>query len=201
MNNEEFPSWFYNVHGDKNFKNHIGYLKNKKCSILQIGVFTGDASVWLYENILKNSDSVLVDVDTWEGSNEESHRSMNWSTVESVYDFKTKEGQDLKKIIKYKGTSDNFFNSNTMTYDFIYIDGDHKALSVFSDAVNSFSCLKVGGIIGFDDYMWGDQPKPFLSPKAAIDSFLLIFTDYVEVIHSGYQVYIRKHTEIEKDFF
>jgi hypothetical protein len=94
----EYVNWFAND-GQKNFYMHL--LRNfagKPIRSLQIGAYTGDASVWLYENLLTHPESVLIDVDTWEGSDEPVHHQMNWSTVENLYDFKTKKGQEERKI-------------------------------------------------------------------------------------------------------
>ena len=90
----EYVNWFQND-GQSNFRTHL--LQNfagKPIRCLQIGAYTGDASVWLYDNVLDHKDSVLIDVDTWEGSDEPSHHQMNWSTVETLYDVKTKNARD-----------------------------------------------------------------------------------------------------------
>lgn len=186
------PNWFAND-GQENFAVFVkSNPSNKSARLLQIGAYTGDASLWMYENILKNSDSVLIDVDTWEGSNETAHHEMNWETVESVYDLKTSEGRLARKIVKYKGTSDSFFKNNVETYDFIYIDGDHTAYGVIKDAINAYECLKPNGIIGFDDYQWVGAVDPADRPAMAINSFLEIYKNRVEVLTSGYQLWIRK---------
>jgi len=53
--------------------------------------------VWLYNNVLRGTDSVLVDVDTWEGSDEVAHHALDWGTVESVYDAKNFSGTQREK--------------------------------------------------------------------------------------------------------
>jgi predicted O-methyltransferase YrrM len=159
---------------------------------LQIGAYTGDASVWLYNNILKSSDSVLVDVDTWEGSEEPVHYEMNWHTVESLYDAKTSAGKADKKIIKYKGTSDSFFQNNREVYDFIYIDGDHTAYGVLKDAVAAYESLKVGGIVAFDDYQWSAGLGHLKEPKLAIDAFGTIYKDRLQLLLQDYQCWYKK---------
>jgi predicted O-methyltransferase YrrM len=189
---DEYVNWFVND-GQKNFYTHL--LRNfvgKPVRCLQIGAYTGDASVWLYENLLTHPDSVLVDVDTWEGSDEPSHHQMNWSTVELLYNAKTKEGQDSRKIVKYKGTSDHFFRNNREMYDFIYIDGDHTAYGVLKDAVSAYECLNVGGIIAFDDYQWSAGLGPLKEPKVAIDSFYNVYRDRLESVLEGYQKWFKK---------
>jgi predicted O-methyltransferase YrrM len=167
-------------------------FNGKSIRCLQIGAYTGDASVWIYDNLLKESDSILVDVDTWEGSDEPAHHEMNWSTVENLYDIKTKEGQEKRKIIKYKGTSDSFFKNNRQMYDFIYVDGDHTAYGVIKDAISSYECLNVGGVIAFDDYQWSAGLGPLKEPKMAIDAFSSIYRDRLQLVLKDYQCWYRK---------
>jgi predicted O-methyltransferase YrrM len=189
---DEYPNWFQE-NGYKNFETFLLDLTNRgpiRC--LQIGAYTGDASVWLYNNILKSSDSVLIDVDTWEGSEEPVHHKMNWSTVENLYNLKTKQGQEERKIVKYKGTSDNFFKNNREMYDFIYVDGDHTAYGVLKDAVAAYECLNIGGIIAFDDYQWSAGLGPLKEPKMAIDAFGSIYRDRLELVLQDYQCWYRK---------
>jgi hypothetical protein len=186
------PNWFQND-GLKNFETHLKELGTRPCRLLQIGAYTGDASVWLYNNVLYNyTDSVLVDVDTWEGSDEPVHHDMNWGTVEQIYDSKTAAARDNRQIVKYKGTSDSFFRNNVEWYDFIYIDGDHTAYGVIKDAVSSFEILKPGGIIAFDDYQWSAGLGLTKEPRIAIDAFYQIYSDKIEVLVNDYQFWIKK---------
>lgn len=188
----EETNWFAND-GQKNFSDIlISHFSNRPVRLLQIGAYTGDASVWLYENVLKNSDSVLVDVDTWEGSEEPVHYEMNWHTVETLYDLKTSAAKDNRKIVKYKGTSDEFFKNNRETYDFIYIDGDHTAYGVLKDAVSAYECLNINGIIAFDDYQWSAGLGAIKEPRMAIDAFSTVYQDRIEELVNGYQRWFRK---------
>lgn len=187
----QYVNWFAND-GLPNFEKHLAHLKGSASRYLQIGAYTGDASVWLYENLLKGSDSVLIDVDTWEGSDEPVHHDMNWTTVETLYDAKTKEAQQSRKIVKYKGTSDSFFKNNRQTYDFIYIDGDHTAYGVLKDAVAAYECLNVGGILAFDDYQWSAGLGHLKEPKPAIDAFRNIYQDRLQLLLQEYQCWFKK---------
>jgi predicted O-methyltransferase YrrM len=188
----QYVNWFADD-GQSNFKTYLLYdFAGKPSRYLQIGAYTGDASVWLYENLLKDSDSVLVDVDTWEGSEEPVHYNMNWHTVESLYDAKTITAREERKIVKYKETSDSFFKNNREMYDFIYIDGDHTAYGVLKDAVAAYECSNVGGIIAFDDYQWSAGLGAIKEPKMAIDAFQEIYKDRVELLLRDYQCWFRK---------
>jgi Methyltransferase domain len=187
----DMPNWFVND-GQKNFAYNLGPLTQQPVRMLQIGAYTGDATLWLVENIMQHPDSVLIDVDTWEGSDEPSHHGMDWGTVEQVYDAKTFTARSQRKVIKFKGTSDNFFKSNQELYDFIYIDGDHTAYGVIKDAVSAYECLNVGGIIAFDDYQWSAGLGATREPRLSIDAFTQIYSDRVAIIVDGYQRWFRK---------
>lgn len=188
---DNHPNWFQ-TDGLNNFQNHLKVLDGTPARLLQIGAYTGDASVWMVDNIMSNPESVLIDVDTWEGSEEPVHYQMNWHTVESVYDAKTHVARLNRKIIKYKSTSDEFFKNNRETYSFIYIDGDHTAYGVIKDAVSAYECLSIGGIIAFDDYQWSAGLGAIKEPRLAIDSFASIYADRLEEVLSGYQRWFRK---------
>ena len=54
------------------------------------------------------------------------------------------------------------------TGDFIYVDGSHESHQVLRDAVNAERALKPGGILAFDDYMWGGAARNI--PRPAIDA-------------------------------
>ena len=68
----EYPNWFEYVR--PNFEEFLTPLAGKESlRLLQLGVFTGDASVWLMENVLTHPSSTLIDIDTWQGSKEAAH--------------------------------------------------------------------------------------------------------------------------------
>ena len=159
---------------------------------LQIGVYTGDASLWLWDNLLRNSNALLVDVDTWQGSDEPDPQATDWRAVEALYDARTLGARESGKIVKYKGSSDSFFKGNDQSFDFIYIDGDHSAHQVLKDAVAGYECLNPGGVIAFDDYLWTSSLGPLHQPAMAVDAFRAIYADRVDMLHQGYQCWFRK---------
>jgi predicted O-methyltransferase YrrM len=184
----QYPNWFQS--SLRNFKNTLDPYKNQpNLRFLQIGAYTGDASIWLLDNILTASSSTLVDVDTWAGSNEEIHKTFDWQDIESVYDERMSRFSNVKK---YKGTSTEYLKSCNEQFDFIYIDGDHTAEGVYSDAVLSLPLLKTNGILAFDDYLWKHDTKDImLEPKAGIDRFLQENFDNIETVINDYQYWLR----------
>ena len=64
--------------------------------------------------------------------------------------------KNTDKITIHKITSDNFFENNNKTYNFIYIDGCHEKEFIKRDMENSFNILEKGGIMWMDDYRVGN---------------------------------------------
>lgn len=63
----------------------------------------------------------------------------------------------FSKIEFFKGTSDQFFGQDDRSFDFIYIDGDHRLESVKSDWLNSEKRFKK--LLLFDDYIMKGTPQ------------------------------------------
>jgi len=76
----EYPNWFA-MTAQANFETYVPDVPNMK--VLQVGVYTGDATQWLLDN---RDIKAIVDVDTWKGSDESAHESMDFSKVEEYYD-------------------------------------------------------------------------------------------------------------------
>jgi hypothetical protein len=184
-----YPNWF--VGQQYNFENHLLHLAGKPdLKFLQIGVFTGDASMWLCENILTDKTSWLYDVDTWAGSDEVEHEPLNF---DKVFEFYEERIGALKSTVRLRMTSDDYFaGKNEVRFDFIYIDGDHTSHQVAKDADNAWKLLKSGGILAFDDYLWGKDLQPELTPKPAIDRFLAKYTGEYELLSEDYQLWLKK---------
>jgi len=187
-----YPNWF-EQYAESIFSRNLNEFKGRKVDFLQLGAYTGDATKWMFENVLTNSESTLVDVDTWEGSDEPIHDSLDWKTVENFYDEKNSQWLDESRLFKKKMTTNEFFASNDKQFDFVYVDADHTAMSVLRDGINAYKSLKVNGVLAFDDYLWtlgnGDAMK---DPKPAINALLLFYQKRCSVIEVGTQVWLRK---------
>lgn len=188
-----YPNWFLAVKADRTFDKHLSYLKDKPVKVLQIGAYTGDATEWLINNVLTHSDSTITDVDTWGGSDEPMHKSFDWNDLEKTYLDRHSDSIKSGKLVVKKMTSDDFFYElpRDEKYDFIYIDGDHKASTVLRDAVNSIAHLNQGGLIGFDDYIWTMNKGLAYDPKTAIDSFYNCNKDILEIVELNTQLWVR----------
>lgn len=190
----QYPNWFA-ISGQYYFQKNLIPLAGQKVNALQIGAYTGDASVWMFENFLTHPNSTLTDVDTWKGSEEHIHQTFDWKDVEATYDDKTHFYASQEKLIKFKGTSDDFFAASGFLqreYDFIYVDGDHTAKSVLKDGINALEVCSLGGIVAFDDYMWKSGKGDTNDPGPAIDALCVAYADNFELIEKGQQVWMKR---------
>lgn len=189
----EYPNWFA-MGAQWYFQKNLPQLSGQQISALQIGAYTGDATVWMFENFLLHPNSILTDVDTWRGSAEAIHNSFDWDDVEATYDDKTHHYSSAGKLIKFRGTSDDFFSASSFLnrkYDFIYVDGDHTARGVLKDGINALESCAKGGIVAFDDYTWKSGRGSTYDPGPAIDALIVSYADKFEVIDKGTQVWMR----------
>ena len=124
-----------------------------------------------------------------------------WGVSDSLTKFKENLRDYLDRITIIKGYSQNELGKlEPDSFDIIYIDGDHASEVVLTDAILSFSLLKAGGLMIFDDYLMILQDgKPnrtvndFDHPFTGINIFLERYKDLYELIVSNYQVIIKKN--------
>jgi predicted O-methyltransferase YrrM len=163
---------------------------------LEIGCFEGMTSNYIVDNILtENGKLICIDplTDIYLNDNlrdvdiemNQSH-SKQFKDQYSRFINNVEEHLESGKIELIRDLSINAFdNLKKYKFDFIYIDGDHRAEGVYIDAINSFELCKKDGFILFDDYEWNDT-------GIGIDRFLDEYKDrYILHIKSG-QVLIQK---------
>lgn len=163
--------------------------------IIEIGCFEGLTSNYIVENLLsENGLLICVDplMDTYIG---EEHKGFEYFSGQyERFIANTKEHMASGKIELFRGFSNDFFSKKMDEIkgkvDFIYVDGDHREEAVFSDAENSFSAIKNGGCILFDDYKW-TAPSGILETKNGIDRFLSKYVGQYDKIINSDQVMIR----------
>lgn len=198
MNAIEYPNWF-DMSARGNFERLLWHKRGMPDFMaLQIGAFVGHASEWMLRNVITGKGATLHDVDTWQGSAEIAHDAFDWKDVERAYHERTANWRWTSRLTSFKKTSDLFFESldafarHSYGYDFVYIDGSHKAADVYRDAVNSWKWLKPRGTIAFDDYQWREGTDSQNWPQPAIDRFMGEHAGEFRVMEFGYQVWLRK---------
>lgn len=154
---------------------------------LEIGSFEGRSACWILDNILKKHPGSRLDcVDLWPGLLEQ----------EQKFDHNT---ASEPQIVKHKGFSVEFLTplvDQPPIYDFIYVDGDHRAEMVFSDAMLGWQCLKKKGVMVLDDYIYeGPEIHGVPQPRTGINAFLKIHESEIFLLEMGRQVIVQKRRD------
>ena len=190
----EFPNWFKQI-AQHNFERFLIPLAGQQnLRFLQLGVFTGDASLWLLQNALSGDGSTLTDVDTWAGAhNEPVQEEMDFEDVYATYLNKVKA---YDNVGHFRNTTQEFLmdqRNRLFKFDFIYVDAHHTAASAFLDCELSWPLLKSGGILAIDDYEWVHPDGTDIhSPKSGILMFLDRHAGEYEELVINQQCWIRK---------
>jgi len=180
--------------------------KYKPGRALEVGSYEGASACFLIDTCSKHKPFELHCIDNWKGGVEHTKWALDMEPVFERFkrnvSLARSNASHHAKVMTYVGNSDLalaglLYQGNAQSFDFIYVDGSHIARDVLADAVVSFKLLKIGGIMILDDYLWHQKPpfeKNILQiPKLAIDSFVNLHLDVVEIIRAPiYQTVIRR---------
>jgi predicted O-methyltransferase YrrM len=165
------------------------YLDNtKENKLLEIGCYEGLSSVFFADNFIDHPNSHLTCVDPFMTIDTNDHKQFLQNNEEMNFDYNISICKNTDKITIHKTTSDLFFENNTDTYNFIYIDGCHEPEFIKRDMENAFRCLEKNGIMWMDDYGGGDG----IQIKKTMNNFLQKNVGQYTIIHMGYQLAIIK---------
>lgn len=187
----EFTSdwWTHNI---PNWLKFAGHLRDSPVGMLEVGSYEGRSSVWFLDNLMGDPDSFLTCVDPWglnPGGGKEDDAT---DETERRFDHNVTLTGKKYQCRKIKGFSYNALPTLMQnTYDVVYIDGDHNGEAVLEDAVLAWRLLKAGGLMVFDDYGLVDGKLRNL-PREGVDAFLRLWGHRVELLHAGWQMFVRK---------
>jgi predicted O-methyltransferase YrrM len=173
----------------------IPHLPARK-NFLEIGSCEGRSAVWIVQYMMEDGGE-LICVDTWEGGAEHVNGEMSGAEDRFKHNIDLIMGNFVDRDVQpIKSTSVDALG-NLISYkkhfDFIYIDGSHLAKDVLTDACMAWPLLKSKGFMVFDDYSWKPPGFTLLQrPKVAVDAFINMFEDELQIAHSGYQLIVRK---------
>ena len=171
-----------------NWKKHLDQFANKTdLHFLEIGTHEGRSALWLLENVLTHPTSRLTCIDPW-------NDIKNYYGINVFTRFSNNVKNYVDKINIVKDYSSNALRKYDAVpiFDFIYVDGCHTAPCTIEDMVLSFPLLKPGGLMIIDDYEWRAKEAEHKRPQLAVDTFIEIYTEKINVVHKGLQVIIEK---------
>lgn len=177
----------------RNFYPTLKEFIGKSFIYLEIGVFRGDTTEWISNNIATHPDCLLIGIDPWERSffNRHDLRSdQDW--MDLLNKISKLEEEAKGKIQFIKGYSEKVLLGESWkkeSIDIIYIDGNHTREYVTRDFNLSWPLLKPNGILIFDDYLLVNVPE--MTP--AIDDILgRLPSDTYTLLFKNRQLGIRK---------
>ena len=193
MRNVQFTNDWFQLNRLE-WEQHLLPFKDKEIKAIEIGVFEGQATCWLLENVLTNSKSTIDCIDTFEGGVEHQASNVDMEKISKRFEKNICETVGgAEKVHTHIGKSQIILREFKMDkYDIVYIDGSHMAKDVLEDAILSWRLLKVGGILIFDDYLWKQYDDPYSLPKTAINAFLKLYIHDYETLTMSREVIIRK---------
>jgi hypothetical protein len=153
---------------------------NKPINYLEIGAFYGGNVLSVEETYAKHPESRIYVIDPWVYYKEyNEYEEMDMDKVYNAFLHKTDHIKD--KLVIKRGFSDSELPKLPQDFfDIIYIDGNHEAEYVYADAILSWSKLKVGGYIIFDDY-----DERWMGVIHGVEAFITYKGSKIEVITRG----------------
>ncbi len=177
------------------FENVLDRFKNKKCTILEIGAYTGTSIINM---LMYLHDSTATVIDKWEDYDEgELLQTIKERKIEAIFYSNLKVANVGDRVRAIKGDSKDVLNDvlKNDSYDFIYVDGSHKYLDCYNDMVASWSILNKGGVLAIDDYLWTspDNQDTMDTPFYAIERFTKEYKTEFTLLDKGYRVFLLKN--------
>jgi predicted O-methyltransferase YrrM len=167
-----------------NWEKALGHLAGKPLiRMLEIGSYEGRSSVWFLQNILTDPSARLVCVDLFPTED---------LALRFRHNLKLTGAAD--KVDVRPGRSEQVLTTLGLeSFDAIYVDGGHALAVVLVDGLLAWRCLKPGGIMIFDDYLWEMNSPIHQRPQQAIDMILDLLKGQYQVLWKDYQVILQKN--------
>jgi SAM-dependent methyltransferase len=167
-------------------------LERRRARILELGSFEGLSACFL---LWRLPEAHVTCVDTFAGIPAYNAYGIGGPELERRFDRNVAlvDGSRVRKLAGATHSVLPALVADGERFDLGYVDASHRALDVIVDSALCWQLLVPGGIAIFDDY--GPIPPgddPLEHPARAIDAFLGLVGDELEVIERQRQLIVRK---------
>ena len=160
--------------------------------ILEIGSYAG---VSLIEILRKIPNSIGYALDSWKSYGENKLlENLDGLGVEESFMKNIRIAGLEERVVKVKSDSQDKlveYLEKGMKFDFIYVDGSHKAIDAYADSYLSWKLLNVGGIMAIDDYLMSGMDILDV-PLSGINHFMERMEGSYKILHKGYRIFLEK---------
>jgi predicted O-methyltransferase YrrM len=166
-------------------------FRDRETRVLEIGSWEGRSAVFFLELLQK---SRITCIDTFTGGPEYSGLEDAVASIEDRFDVNLASYGDRVRKMKSRSVPalDQLGQDNEI-FDVVYIDGSHARDDVLMDSILAWRLLTPNGICMWDDYTWGLPDVPSARrPQHAIDAFLDLHSDELQVLETSGQVMVEK---------
>jgi predicted O-methyltransferase YrrM len=175
-----------------NWTTHLSRFRDRAPAVLEIGSWEGRSAIFFLEFLPLCR---VTCIDTFEGGAE--HADFDKTVVSSIearFDGNLASyGQRVRKIKARSLPALDRLAQDHEAFDLIYIDGSHTRDDVLIDSVLAWRLLAPDGVCMWDDYTWGLRDRaPADRPQPAIDAFLDLYCDELQILHEEDQVIVEK---------
>jgi len=177
-------------------------IKQPTCEILEIGTFAGTSVIGMLQ-YLPNARATTID--PWSNYEEKECgtnintdclKTMVQNNIEKVFKENILKAGLQDNVTAIKGDSAFVLIDlikEGKKYDFIYVDGSHKAIDCYADCLLSWQLLNENGIMGIDDYLYKiSLTNEFENVMKGVDHFLEKIKGQYKLLVNGHRIFIQK---------
>jgi predicted O-methyltransferase YrrM len=149
------------------------------CSVLEIGSYEGRSAIAFLEYLPLCR---LTTVDIFIDPDVEARFDRNLAPYgERVTKIKGRAIPIMEKMLDER-----------VEFDVIYLDTGKNRAASFANSAIAWPLLRTGGILIWDDMLWGPERPDHSRPGPGIRLFASMFADCLTVLHDGKQLLARK---------
>jgi len=173
------------------WQNHLAqFMNTPDLRVLELGSGEGASTCWMLDHLLTHSSARMTCVDTFEPG-------IAQQSVEHQFDHNVAKTGVPEKVRKMVGSPPSILRSLIPdSYHLAYVDVPPVGSVVLETTLLTWRLVKIGGMIIFNGYDFQFPEGVSETPaKVAIDAFLTIFKNKIQLIHQSHQVLIEKIAE------